>query len=269
MYHLIVYTIKPDVNAKLLLRSIAYICDPVHLYCIASITEEASATSRDPVCQSSIQEEILTLRTEENIGIYNLQVVATDTGGESTQDTLVVAVRQHHLSRTFHHEFTASLAMVEPDSWQYALDWKLSALRSRPEPTRAASPSSRWPIRAPARSGSTGPTTPPSPRLLCPGPRPGVKRTRCSRSVSEEYKLHLRRVKEHQVTFNNAKLVRSFTHTLLLQAQAVRRGRAAAGHLMEEFQAQRYSGSLLPFFCYYTALSSFSGRHGCSYGQFL
>ena len=166
-------------------------------------------------------------------------------------------MRQHHLSRTFHHEFTASLAMVEPDSWQYALDWKLSALRSRPEPTRAASPSSRWPIRAPARSGSTGPTTPPSPRLLCPGPR--VKRTRCSRSVSEEYKLHLRRVKEHQVTFNNAKLVRSFTHTLLLQAQAVRRGRAAAGHLMEEFQAQRYSGSLLPFFCYYTALSSFSG----------
>ena len=79
MYHLIVYTIKPDVNAKLLLRSITYICDPVHLYCIASITEEASATSRDPVCQSSIQEEILTLRTEENIGIYNLQVVATDT----------------------------------------------------------------------------------------------------------------------------------------------------------------------------------------------
>ena len=45
MYHLIVYTIKPDVNAKLLLRSITYICDPVHLYCIASITEEASATS--------------------------------------------------------------------------------------------------------------------------------------------------------------------------------------------------------------------------------
>ena len=61
-------------------------------------------------------QEILALPTEENIGIYNLQVVATDTGGESTQDTLVVAVRQHHLSRTFHHEFTASLAMVEPDS---------------------------------------------------------------------------------------------------------------------------------------------------------
>ena len=79
MYHLIVYTIKPDINVKLLPLNITYICDPVHLYCIASITEEASATSRDPVCQSSIQEEILTLRTEKNIGIYNLQVVATDT----------------------------------------------------------------------------------------------------------------------------------------------------------------------------------------------
>ena len=75
-------------------------------------------------------QEILALPTEENIGIYNLQVVATDSGGESTQDTLVVAVRQHHLSRTFHHEFTASLAMVEPDSWQHAMDWKLSALQS-------------------------------------------------------------------------------------------------------------------------------------------
>ena len=38
-------------------------------------------------------QEILALPTEENIGIYI------------------------HLSRTFHKEFTASLAMVEPNSW--------------------------------------------------------------------------------------------------------------------------------------------------------
>ena len=66
--------------------------------------------------------KILALPTEENIDTYNLQVVPTDSGGVSTLDTLVVAVRQHHLSRAFHHEFTVSLAMVEPDSWQHAMD---------------------------------------------------------------------------------------------------------------------------------------------------
>ena len=66
--------------------------------------------------------KILALPTEENIDTYNLQMVPTDSGGVSTLDTLVVAVRQHHLSRAFHHEFTVSLAMVEPDSWQHAMD---------------------------------------------------------------------------------------------------------------------------------------------------
>ena len=61
--------------------------------------------------------------------------------------------------------------------------------------------------------------------------------------VSEEYKLHLRRVKEHQVTFNNAELIRSFTQTFQLQAQAVRRGRAAGG--VPSPEVQRLAASLL------------------------
>ena len=75
-------------------------------------------------------QEILSLPLEDNIGIYNFQVIATDSGGESQQDTLVVAVRQYQLSRTFHHEFQASLVMVDPGRWPHPVYWKLSLLDS-------------------------------------------------------------------------------------------------------------------------------------------
>ena len=42
-------------------------------------------------------QEILSLPLEENIGIYNFHVIATDSGGESQQDTLVMAVRQYQV----------------------------------------------------------------------------------------------------------------------------------------------------------------------------
>ena len=75
-------------------------------------------------------QEILSLPLEDNIGIYNFQVVATDSGGKSQQDILVVAVRQYQVSRTFHHEFQASLVMVEPGRWRHPVYWKLSLLDS-------------------------------------------------------------------------------------------------------------------------------------------
>ena len=75
-------------------------------------------------------QEILSLPLEDNIGIYNFQVIATDSGGESQQDTLVVAVRQYQVSRTFHHEFHASLVMVDPGRWRHPVYWKLSLLDS-------------------------------------------------------------------------------------------------------------------------------------------
>ena len=46
-------------------------------------------------------QEILSLPLEENIGIYNFHVIATDSGGESQQDTLVMAVRQYQVSALF------------------------------------------------------------------------------------------------------------------------------------------------------------------------
>jgi len=75
-------------------------------------------------------QEILSLPLEENIGIYNFKVEATDSGGESQEDTLVVAVRQYQVSRTFHHEFHASLVMVDPGRWSHPVYWKFSLLDS-------------------------------------------------------------------------------------------------------------------------------------------
>ena len=46
-------------------------------------------------------QEILSLPLEENIGIYNFHVIAMDSGGESQQDTLVMAVRQYQVSALF------------------------------------------------------------------------------------------------------------------------------------------------------------------------
>ena len=75
-------------------------------------------------------QEILGLPLEDNIGIYNFRVIATDSGGESQQDTLVMAVRQYQVSRTFHHEFHASLTMVDRSRWRHSVDWKFSLLDS-------------------------------------------------------------------------------------------------------------------------------------------
>ena len=107
----------------------------LHLCCYLSIRVAQGDTRRDlqQLAWATFQpgtQEILALPTEENIDTYNLQVMPTGSGGVSTENMLVVDVWRHHLSRTFHHEFTASLAMVEHDSWQHAMDWKLSALQS-------------------------------------------------------------------------------------------------------------------------------------------
>ena len=116
MYHLIVYTIKPDVNAKLLLRSITYICDPVHLYCIASITEEASATFGPLPLPSQHQCD-----TRERVARPRLPV--QHPGGdphpahrEEHRHLQPAGGGHRHLSRTLHHELTASLAMAETNS---------------------------------------------------------------------------------------------------------------------------------------------------------
>ena len=50
---------------------------------------------------SPTRQEILLLPLEDNIGLYNFRVQATDSGGESQQDTLVLSVRQQTISRTF------------------------------------------------------------------------------------------------------------------------------------------------------------------------
>merc|ERR1719232_2276973 len=75
-------------------------------------------------------QEILGLPLEDNIGIYNFRVIATDSGGESQQDTLVMAVRQYQVSRTFHHEFHASLVMMDRSQWRHPVDWKFALLDS-------------------------------------------------------------------------------------------------------------------------------------------
>ena len=104
-------------------------------------------------------QEILALPTEENIGIYNLQVVATDSGRGITQDA------------GGGHAAASPLPCLPPrarhgGAQQLAARHGLEAQRA-PDPrqllqatsTRAASPSSSWPRRAPARSGSAGTTT--------------------------------------------------------------------------------------------------------------
>ena len=98
----------------------------LHLCCYLSIRVAQGDTRRDlqQLAWATFQpgtQEILALLTEENIDTYNLQVMPTGSGGVSTENMLVVDVWRHHLSRTFHHEFTVSLAMVEPDSWQHAM----------------------------------------------------------------------------------------------------------------------------------------------------
>lgn len=73
-------------------------------------------------------QEIISLPLEDNIGVYNFRVVATDSGGESQHDTLVIAVRQLAISRTFHHEFQANFAMISKGQWQHSIDWKFELL---------------------------------------------------------------------------------------------------------------------------------------------
>ena len=84
----------------------------------------------DWVTFRSDTQEIVSLPLEENIGIYNFRVVAYDRGGASTTDELVMAVRQHQVSRNFHHEFHASFQMVDRDQWRHPVDWKFSLLDS-------------------------------------------------------------------------------------------------------------------------------------------
>lgn len=79
---------------------------------------------------SPTKQEILSLPLEENIGLYNFRVQATDSGGESQQDTLVISVRQLAISRTFHHEFSANFSMADSSKFQHPVDWKLSLLDS-------------------------------------------------------------------------------------------------------------------------------------------
>ena len=62
--------------------------------------------------------------------MYNFRVVATDSGGESQHDTLVIAVRQLAISRTFHHEFQANFAMISKSQWQHSIDWKFELLEN-------------------------------------------------------------------------------------------------------------------------------------------
>jgi len=84
----------------------------------------------DWVTFRSDTQEIISLPLEENIGIYKFRVVAYDSGGASTADELVMAVRQHQVSRNFHHEFHASFQIVDKDQWRHPVDWKLSLLDS-------------------------------------------------------------------------------------------------------------------------------------------
>ena len=101
----------------------------------------------------------LALPTKESIGIYDLQVVATDSGRGITQDA------------GGGHAAASPLPCLPPrarhgGAQQLAARHGLEAQRA-PDPrqllqatsTRAASPSSSWPRRAPARSGSAGTTT--------------------------------------------------------------------------------------------------------------
>ena len=88
----------------------------------------AGMNSLDWVMFKADTQEILSLPLEDNIGIYNFRVVATDSGGESQQDTLVMGVRQYQVSRTFHHEYHASLLMVDKNSWSHPVQWKFSLL---------------------------------------------------------------------------------------------------------------------------------------------
>jgi len=75
-------------------------------------------------------QEILSLPLEENIGVYNFRVVATDSGGETKHDTLVIAIRQLASSRTFHHEFQATFGMMNRDRWKHPIEWKFELLEN-------------------------------------------------------------------------------------------------------------------------------------------
>ena len=89
-----------------------------------------SINSMDWVMFKEDTQEILALPLEDNVGIYNFRVIATDSGGESQADTLVTAVRQYQVSRTFHHEFHASLLIVDTAQWRHPIEWKFSLLDS-------------------------------------------------------------------------------------------------------------------------------------------
>jgi len=77
---------------------------------------------------SPVRQEILLLPLEENIGLYNFRVAATDSGGETQQDTLVISVRQQTISRTFHHQFTSRIVIANPGRFRHPVDWKLRLL---------------------------------------------------------------------------------------------------------------------------------------------
>ena len=77
---------------------------------------------------SKTKQELQLLPLEDNIGLYNFRVQASDSGGESQQDTLVISVRQQTISRTFHHQFTAILDLADPSKFRHPVDWKLRLL---------------------------------------------------------------------------------------------------------------------------------------------
>jgi len=74
------------------------------------------------------EQEIIALPLEAEIGAYEFQVIATDSGGMFEREMLQIVVRQHSSSRLFHHAFEAALTIGSLGSFKHDVDWKMAVL---------------------------------------------------------------------------------------------------------------------------------------------
>lgn len=73
-------------------------------------------------------QEVYGLPLENDISIWDYELVATDKGGLNVTDRLDVHVQQHKLSRTVNHEFSIYLKLEKRNLFATNVDWELKII---------------------------------------------------------------------------------------------------------------------------------------------
>ncbi|KAK2582897.1 hypothetical protein KPH14_008970 [Odynerus spinipes] len=73
-------------------------------------------------------QEVYGLPLENDISIWDYELVATDSGGLNVTDRLDVHVQQHKLSRTVNHEFSIYLKIDKRNLFPTNVDWELQVI---------------------------------------------------------------------------------------------------------------------------------------------